>query len=81
MDVNKLEKNLRFLLKGTPDLLISFVLTTTALSVFNLKTLFKKILEWAEKSFQIMFKKNLIYLQSNEAIQSMKEYQGKGVAY
>ena len=54
LDINDFEKNVRRLLGESPNLLMSFILTTNALSVFNLKTLLKKILEWAEESSQVM---------------------------
>ena len=44
------ENNVRALLKEAPDLLMSFILTTNALSIFSLKALLKKILQW-QKAF------------------------------
>ena len=53
LDVKDFEKNVIRLLREAPDLLMSFIITTNALSVFSLKDLLKKILKW-QKEFSYM---------------------------
>ncbi|MCY4512535.1 MAG: twitch domain-containing radical SAM protein [Bdellovibrionales bacterium] len=49
LDTEAFEKNVIQLLKEAPDLLMSFIITTNALSVFSLKDLLKKILKWQKE--------------------------------
>ena len=49
LNVENFEKNVKRLLKECPDLSMSFIITTNALSIFNLKKLLEKILEWSKE--------------------------------
>ena len=49
LDVDYFEKNVTQFLKEMPNLRMSFIVTTNALSIFSLQSLLKKILEWQQK--------------------------------
>ena len=49
LDINEFEKNVKLLLSQSETLIMSFILTSTALSVFNLKSLLEKILSWTKE--------------------------------
>ena len=53
LNTNEFEKNIRLLLKETPQLLISFIVSVNALSPFKLKQLLEKILEWQKESYYL----------------------------
>ena len=49
LDIRLFERNVEQLLKECPSVLLNFIITTNALSVFKLKELLKKILKWQKK--------------------------------
>ena len=49
LNVDEFEKNVIQFLKEMPNLRMSFIVTTNALSIFSLKKFLKKILEWQKK--------------------------------
>ena len=51
LNTDEFEKNVKLLLKETPQLLISFIVSVNALSPFSLKQLLEKILEWQKESY------------------------------
>ena len=53
LNTAEFEQNVQLLLKETPQLLISFIVTVNALSPFNLKQLLEKILEWQKESYYL----------------------------
>ena len=53
LNTDEFEKNVRLLLKETPQLLISFIISVNALSPFSLKKLLEKILEWQKESYYL----------------------------
>ncbi|MCY4524029.1 MAG: twitch domain-containing radical SAM protein, partial [Halobacteriovoraceae bacterium] len=46
LNIKQFEQNVKILLEKCPELKMSFIITTTALSIFNLKKLLQKILTW-----------------------------------
>ena len=49
LKVDFFERNLKEVMKKIPKILVTFIITTNALSIFSLKTLLEKILEWQKE--------------------------------
>jgi len=49
LNLNEFENNIRLLLKSSPQIYITFIVTMNALSIFNLHKLLDKIIEWGQE--------------------------------
>ena len=49
LSVEEFEKNVRSLIKEIPQIFISFIVTSNALSLFSLKAFLEKVLEWQKE--------------------------------
>ena len=53
LNIEEFEKNVRMLIKNTPEVLISFIVTVNALSPFSLNDLLERILEWQKEAYYL----------------------------